>query len=159
MQHQPHILTPTDWQKFKAIRLRGWATDPISFGGSREQEEIGESEYWTKRLVDPKRFYMAIEKGDTFISMAGVICTPDRGWMLVGVYTVPEARGKGLAKQIVQACLEEAKSRGATTMTLYVNNEQVPALNLYTKLGFKMVRIEKGEVMGDGLVHDEYVME
>lgn len=152
------ILTPADWEKFKAIRIRGWETNPEAFGGDKQAEIDSDEEYWARRLDNPKRFYMGIEENNKLVSVAGVIID-DHGWTLCGVYTDPDYRGKGLSTRVITECMEEVKRRGGTKMVLFVQSIQATALHLYTKLGFKIIRTGKGEPMGDGKVYDEYFME
>lgn len=52
---------------------------------------------------------------------------------LLNFYTAPEARGRGYAKQLVQASVDEAKSHGATVITLHASKYGRP---IYEKFGF-----------------------
>jgi ribosomal-protein-alanine N-acetyltransferase len=79
--------------------------------------------------------------------------------MIVAVYTLPEFRGKNLSKELIERIINEAKKNGATTVSLMVNLMQESAVKLYEKMGFKTIKIEKDQKMGDGKVYDEYYME
>jgi GNAT superfamily N-acetyltransferase len=52
---------------------------------------------------------------------------------LLNFYTAPEARGRGLAKQLVQACIDESKAQGASVITLHASQYGRP---IYEKFGF-----------------------
>jgi hypothetical protein len=52
------------------------------------------------------------------------------------VAVLPEYRGRGLARQLVTACVDFAKKRGATAVALDVVAGNTPAYTLYEKLGF-----------------------
>jgi putative acetyltransferase len=56
---------------------------------------------------------------------------------LARVYLVPEARGLGLGRRLVEACLEAAINYGYRFMYLETAAEMVEALPLYEKLGFQ----------------------
>lgn len=47
------------------------------------------------------------------------------------------ARGQGLGRALLGACLEEAKARGAARMFLEVAADNPPALALYRRMGFE----------------------
>jgi GNAT superfamily N-acetyltransferase len=53
---------------------------------------------------------------------------------ILSVYTEPEARRQGLARAIVDACIEHAKAAGCTRCCLHASKEGRP---LYTQLGFE----------------------
>lgn len=59
---------------------------------------------------------------------------------------VPEARGLGLGRQLLEACLGFSKGRGYKVLTLWTHKSHVAACALYEKYGFEMT----GEVP----VHD-----
>ena len=58
---------------------------------------------------------------------------PVRAYLL-NFYTAPEARGRGYAKQLVQACIDESRKHGATVITLHASQYGRP---IYEKFGFK----------------------
>lgn len=61
------------------------------------------------------------------------------GWIsMTGVH--PDYRGKGLGTVVVTAGLSYLKSKGVDTVELEVDSENVPARELYLKLGFKRLR-------------------
>ena len=56
----------------------------------------------------------------------------------------PDFRGKGLGEALCRAALDRAESLGAKCVILYSHSSLGPALQLYQKLGFKEVLLEKG---------------
>jgi DNA-binding MarR family transcriptional regulator/predicted GNAT family acetyltransferase len=48
-------------------------------------------------------------------------------------------QGRGIGYDLIQACIEEAKKRGAKAITLETNSVLSPAISLYKKCGFKEV--------------------
>lgn len=48
----------------------------------------------------------------------------------------PDARGKGLSKLLMDACVEGAKEAGAKRLYLETNSSLAPALKLYEQYGF-----------------------
>jgi ribosomal protein S18 acetylase RimI-like enzyme len=53
-------------------------------------------------------------------------------------------RGKGLGKELCKAAIDEARSAGAKRILLYSNTLLKPAIQLYKKLGFTEIPLEKG---------------
>jgi len=59
------------------------------------------------------------------------------GWLLQGVYTWPEARGRGYASRGVSALCREAFAAGGDHVQLSVVEGNLPGVKLYEKLGFE----------------------
>lgn len=52
---------------------------------------------------------------------------------ILNMYTVPKYRGNGLAKQLLQNCIDESKNYGVKRIWLHATEEGAP---LYKKMGF-----------------------
>ena len=52
---------------------------------------------------------------------------------LLNFYTEPTARGRGLASQLLRACVEECRARGSKVVTLHASKFGRP---IYEKFGF-----------------------
>jgi len=103
--------------------------------------------------------YLGCFDGDKLVASAGAFYGEEKDvWVIVGVYTKPEYRKRGLSKKLIEQVIEMLK-RGIKRVILYVNSKQEPAIALYTKLGFKQFDIMKDFKMGDGNLHDELMME
>ena len=57
----------------------------------------------------------------------------------------PAFQRKGIAEALSRASFKKAKELGASTVILYSNSILKPAIQLYKKLGFKHVPVEKVE--------------
>lgn len=57
-------------------------------------------------------------------------------WEIGNVATHPDYRGKGLARQLVNRCIEHARQYGAEICVLDVRDDNQPAYKLYESLGF-----------------------
>jgi ribosomal protein S18 acetylase RimI-like enzyme len=55
---------------------------------------------------------------------------------LAELYVTPARRGQGLGRELMEAVLREARSRGADTMDIGVDEPDVAARRLYESLGF-----------------------
>jgi ribosomal protein S18 acetylase RimI-like enzyme len=57
-------------------------------------------------------------------------------WLIGNVSVLPAYRRCGIARQLVEAVVQYARERGASQITLAVIDGNVPAYNLYERLGF-----------------------
>jgi N-acetylglutamate synthase-like GNAT family acetyltransferase len=63
----------------------------------------------------------------------------DRGW-IAGIGISPGHRGKGVGEELMRGVLAEARDRGLREIWLEVLVQNEPAIRLYEKLGFELVR-------------------
>lgn len=57
-------------------------------------------------------------------------------WMIANVGVHPDYRGRGIARQLMQASIDTIRRKGATHAILQVDYENVPAITLYESLDF-----------------------
>jgi GNAT superfamily N-acetyltransferase len=48
----------------------------------------------------------------------------------------PSARGKGVARRLMEACIERARATGAPALTLHTTDMMAVAMRLYERMGF-----------------------
>lgn len=58
-------------------------------------------------------------------------------WLIGNVGVLPDFRRRGIARKLVEASVGFARERGASSIVLDVIDGNVPAYNLYLKLGFE----------------------
>lgn len=56
---------------------------------------------------------------------------------------LPEFHGQKIGKQLIDYCIEFAKEKKWDSITLYSHRKLVPAINLYKKVGFIEIPLEK----------------
>lgn len=59
---------------------------------------------------------------------------------LAELYVVPDRRGQGLGRALMNAALATARDRGAASIEICVDEPDVPARRLYESLGFTRLR-------------------
>lgn len=64
----------------------------------------------------------------------------------------PDARGKGVAKALILACMERAKENGYTSMGLHTSDFMEDAIKLYEYLGFERLPQYDFEPTNDGII-------
>lgn len=59
-----------------------------------------------------------------------------RGFLIGNVAVLPEYRGRGIARRLMEACLDKARQEGGDWAALEVRVDNPPAYHMYTSLGF-----------------------
>lgn len=130
-------LGPDDWQEFREIRLRALADAPTAFGMTLADAEQQTEDAWRARL-DQRDPILAVRDEERLVAMgAGWHPPEDPGRMMVwGMWTAPEARGRGHARDLVGWLVEHARRHGVTTVDLHVTDGNDTARRLYEGQGF-----------------------
>jgi GNAT superfamily N-acetyltransferase len=141
---------------YRDIRLESLKRHPEAFLAEHATEAAQPFAHFVQRLTDSAVF--GALDGDTIVGLAGyhVERAPRRAHkgMLWGVYVRREARGSGLARQLVEAVLEHAAGH-VEALNLVAERGNMPARRLYTALGFVEYGLEKDAVrIGDRYFDD-----
>ena len=106
----------------------------------------------TKHLFEvfkrDRSIYFVAEQNGHIVGGAGVF--PSKGLPpgtceLVKMYLLPEARGKGLGRQLIDSCFSFAKEQGFRFMYLETMPELKKAISIYEKLGFHFLQGPLGD--------------
>jgi len=79
-------------------------------------------------------------------------------WGILGIGVVPEYRGRGIGRQLLDRTIAEAWKRGFTRIELTVRTDNERAAALYRQLGFADEGIKRNAFLVDGRYHDLYLM-
>ncbi len=88
----------------------------------------------------PGSYYQVAVKGNSIVGGGGIYPSaglPEGTCELVKMYLLPEARGLGLGKKMIEACLAEAARLGYRQVYLETMPELKKALKTYEKFGFQ----------------------
>ncbi|ODT62771.1 MAG: histone acetyltransferase [Phenylobacterium sp. SCN 69-14] len=86
-------------------------------------------------LAKGGRIFMAEQGGET-VGCVALIAMKDGGFEVAKMTVAEAARGTGLGRLLMQACLDEAARAGAPRLYLESNSSLAPALGLYRAMGF-----------------------
>ncbi|MYQ72259.1 GNAT family N-acetyltransferase [Streptomyces sp. SID4934] len=75
-----------------------------------------------------------------------------------GLAVREEARGRGVARALLRACVAEARAQDARRLTLRVLGHNAPARALYASEGFRVEGVLPGEVFVAGTYVDDVLM-
>lgn len=84
--------------------------------------------------------YWVAELADRMVGGAGIFPTPGLPGdtcELVKMYLVPEVRGMGLGKKMIETCFDNAREMGYKNIYLETMPELEKAVKVYEKLGFE----------------------
>lgn len=106
------------------------------------EEAIFPEDPWTEGMISEElqvrgRHYVGVEVGDRLVGYAGITLGSDADVMTVGV--LPEARGRGLGRLLVEDLLAAARRAGARRVFLEVRASNEVAIGLYARLGFARI--------------------
>ena len=159
------ILTSTDTNAFRALRLQAIQDSPAAFLQTEVEFKVlntAELEKWIE--VSENRVTVgAFDDNGLIIGIAGLrresgdkIRHKAQVW---GVFVVPEARGKGVSRMMMNTLISEARLRvGLSHLCLSVAESQFSARALYKSIGFQTYGIEPRALWIDGHFLDEELM-
>lgn len=148
-------LAENDWEKFRDIRLESLVSDPYAFGSSFDKEKEYTEEKWRSRLkpysLDSKQWYSFLQNKDAkIIGMIGAYVPEDDIPIIIGVYVNKNFRDKGLGTILLNDIINKIRRKTIyISCMLSVNTDQIPAVKLYKKAGFKVIGEGFG-MLGDG---------
>lgn len=132
-----HRVAPNEWEQFRDVRLRALADAPSAFGSSLAREQAFDEAAWQERWFGRTAVFAAKE-GDAWLGIAGAYPDQDEPstvWV-VSMWVAPEARRRGMGRALIDACVDWARTRGASEVHLWVTRSNVPARALYEAAGF-----------------------
>jgi RimJ/RimL family protein N-acetyltransferase len=130
-------LEPDDWELLREVRLRSLADTPDAFGSTHAREAEYDETRW-RELLSGGGWFLAFD-GEAPV---GIVCgyhddsSPDDQRHLVAMWVAPQARGTGLAPELVAAVIDWARDDGATEVTLGVADGNERARAVYLRYGF-----------------------
>ena len=103
------------------------------------------SEKYKKKFIGPNDFFLSAYSSNKLIGSLRIKCI-DNVYVIRDLYILPDYRGQGIGKKIMIYILDFLKPKHKK-IVLYVDPNNIVAISLYTKLGFKLVN--KNDKYGD----------
>ncbi len=82
------------------------------------------------------RIFMAEDADGEAVGCVALIAMADGGFEVAKMTVAERARGTGLGRKLMQACIDAAKAAGGHRLYLETNSSLAPALGLYRAMGF-----------------------
>jgi ribosomal protein S18 acetylase RimI-like enzyme len=156
------LFTEQDAQVLWDLRMLALETDPWSFVDSPEElRTISVEEFATRlRSDNAENFIVGAFEQRTPVGMVGCyqevpLKRRHKAWIW-GVFVKPAARGRGIAKSLMQAAIQRAKAiDGVDIIMLTVSVDQQAPRKLYEALGFRSIGVEPKGIKIGNQHHDE----
>jgi GNAT superfamily N-acetyltransferase len=159
MEAKIRRLDAEDAAAYRDLRLRALAEHPEAFATSAEEERARPLAEVVQRLeAGPEQVTLGAFDRELLVGMA-TLTRPARSKLrhratLAAMYVVPEARGHGLARALLDAVLEIVGEWGVSDVALGVTVGNDAARKLYTSAGFVPYGIEPRTLLVEGRFHD-----
>ena len=95
----------------------------------------------SKLISDPAVKLLVARDGESIVGTATVIVYTSPAWTKARIEDVvvdQSARGKGVGRALVEACIEIARERGCVIVELQSKRSRVEANQLYQEMGFEL---------------------
>jgi RimJ/RimL family protein N-acetyltransferase len=130
-------LTEADWQVFAELRLRALAEEFGTGDDQYRQEEQFTARRWRRRVSEHAQFAAWLDKRP--VGLVGAHRDSPETVYVYSLWLDPAVRGHGLARDLIAAALDWARSQHARTVYLRVAADNAVARAVYTGLGFSPV--------------------
>jgi ribosomal protein S18 acetylase RimI-like enzyme len=127
----------------RAIRLAALRDSPSAFGSTYQAEEAHTARHWAQRARhcsagdDSATYFATIDERVVGLVAAYRPSRAEAVVELVSMWTAPDFRRTGAARQLVDAVLEWARAGSAKSVELWVTKGNDPAIELYRSAGFR----------------------
>jgi GNAT superfamily N-acetyltransferase len=150
------LLTPDQWQRLRAIRLKALTESGHAFGGTFETESAEDEASWRLKFekndfliasvdgVDAAMLYIEVLKGDF-----GATC-----W-IGGCWSDPQFRGKGLMRALFTFIDQQEKDWKIQGLGVFTDNYN--AIAAYEKLGFVKMGEDTESTRKPGLFYQRMI--
>ena len=136
-------LEATDSGVYRALMLRAYSEHDTAFTSTFEERANKPVEWWTRRLQDPTTVTLgAFDVGDSLIGTVRLEAyqrlRERHKIQLTAMYVMKDYAGNGMGRRLLDdALIESRKLNGIELINLTVTADNLPAVRLYSKLGFQ----------------------
>ena len=135
MELELRVITPDDWEAFRAVRLRALTESPDAFGATLADATAQPPQVWRERAAGAGPVILAFADQDP-VAMGGLYVPPESDDAFVwGMWVEPASRGHGLASRILDDLLGHPEAAGRS-LHLHVTHGNDTARRLYERHGF-----------------------
>lgn len=131
-------LNPTEFQRYRQIRLAALADAPDAFGSTLEREAAFSDQQWIERLGNADVATFVAVDGTMDVGLATGLPhwdDPEEA-ALVSVWVAPHAREQGVGRALIERVLVWARAAPFRAVRLEVSDHNEPAIRLYERMGF-----------------------
>lgn len=133
-----HRVGEADWESHRDLRLEMLQDSPVAYWTTFDEVVDRTEQEWREAT---RAAVVQVRDEGTPLGTATLITegehVPEGAGMVVAVYTVPRARGRGVGRMLMQALHDVAVGQGLTCLLLHVTSGNEPATALYRGLGYR----------------------
>jgi len=144
-QREPVTIRPVragEWRVWRDTRLR-MLRDDSDYFSTRYEDMVREPEEawrdWTEEAAEgqQKALFVAEEDGRWLGVVGAFVRVDPLEVQLISMWVDPEARGRGVALDLIRAVARWTQERRSTRVVLFVQEANEPAQQLYARAGFR----------------------
>jgi GNAT superfamily N-acetyltransferase len=125
---------PDDWPIYRELRLRALREEPQAYASTLERELQLTDQQWRDRLG--RAVTVLAMREEELVGTATGIWQGDGDMMIVAMYVLPHARGRGLAVRLIDEIAEAAMAGGGRQLLLDLAEGNAAAERSYRGYGF-----------------------
>jgi RimJ/RimL family protein N-acetyltransferase len=135
-------LMEQDWRAFAIVRLQA-LTDSLGPTDPQYRREASfTASQWRRRLREHAAFTILVD--DRPMGLISAQHETADSVYLYSLWLAPDARGHGLARSLLEAAVDWARTQQVHTVTLRVDPDNSVARGVYEKAGFKVAAATVG---------------
>lgn len=132
--------TEEDWEILKTVRLESLLESPNVFSATYSTTELYSELQWRDRAAHKTQYhYILALNGQRAIGIIGGKQSTELEFGLIAMWVNPEFRGNGIADMLINAIKKLAISKGHFRIALSVSQDNIRAINLYSRHGFSCI--------------------
>lgn len=133
-------LGEDDWQTYRDMRLAALEESPEAFAASAAKEREFDEEHWRKRMNRSRRLVAETAEGKP-VGIVSLRTDHREGedtpyGELFSLWVRPELRGEGVASQLLEALLKQARSEHLGAVVYWVGTDNARGVAFASSKGF-----------------------
>ncbi|MEO5947407.1 MAG: GNAT family N-acetyltransferase [Chitinophagaceae bacterium] len=153
--------TINDIELIRELTFKVWPQTYSSIISKEQIDYMLEMMYSKKSLSDQMledSKFIIVEDTTEPIGFASYKSIDIATYKLDKIYVLKTQQGKGTGTFVINHILQQIKNKGATSLQLQVNRNNINAKSFYEKIGFSVIQEADFEI-GNGYFMNDFVME
>lgn len=136
------MATIVEWEDSYAVAFRDLNLEWLKQFNLLESHDVMVLDNPAGTIIQRGGAIFLAKEDDHIVGTAALMKEHGDTFELAKMTVAADYRGKGISKQLMEACIAEAKRRGAKRLLLFSNHQLQTALQLYERFGFQHIAVE-----------------